>query len=162
MLVSLINLGDGDRCVFDVRNRVIVIGVGEIVLADLSDSTVSNIRKFYKTDTLLVGPEGGGGIHPPASLLSVMDVLKRVDDEPYDDLLRRFWGVSPPERGIGLRPTREQIRRACRGLVQGHLQRTAPPRDSVRPPDGEIRADAPVEAQQSDRRVRTGRRRSRR
>lgn len=118
MRVSLINLGDGARCLFDARSRAVTIGVGEIVDADLTDATIARIRKFHSTDTLLVGPEGS--IKPPVHLRSVMDILKNVDVEPYDELLSKFWKVVPRVDGA-TRPTRMFIRKSCQGLVQAHI-----------------------------------------
>lgn len=120
MRMSLINLGDGTRCLHDAKNRIVSIGVGEIVTADLSDATINLIKKFQKTDTLLMAPEGA--IVPPIRLRAILEILRDVDSDPYDRLLRRFFEVSPPSGG-GERPSRIAIRAACRGLVEAHLAR---------------------------------------
>jgi hypothetical protein len=125
MRVSLINLGDGARCVYDAAGRIVSVGVGEIVDADLSDATVALIKKFRKTDTLLVAPEGM--IDPPVKLKSTLEILSIVDDEPYDQLLRKFFQVIPQESG-GSRPTRTQMRLACKGLIEAHLSRAPAPK----------------------------------
>lgn len=144
MRVSLINVGDGGRCLYDINNRVITVATGEIVGADLSETVVKRIQKFHRVDSLLVGPEGS--ITPPAKLKTALDILKAVDYAPYDDLLRSFRTIVPATDG-GQRPNRTQIRKGCRGVIEGYLLR----RDSkaVAPPAAPAPAVEP-EAQGED------------
>lgn len=121
MRVSLINLGDGARGLYDVNNRYFQVGVGEIVSADLAEVTLKNIQRFQKTDTLLVGPEGA--IAPPVKLREALDILKSLDDEPYDKLIARYLQLHRPRSGTDLRPTRGQMRAQVRRIIEDHLQR---------------------------------------
>lgn len=120
MRVSLINLGDGARAVYDIKNRFVSVPVGEIVSADLSDTTLKNIVKFQKTDTLLVGPEGS--IAPPVRLRAALDILKVIETEPYDRLLVMFFDLVHPRSGADLRPNRGLMRAKVRGVIEEHLR----------------------------------------
>jgi len=120
MRVSLINLGDADRGLHDINNRFVSVPIGEIVSADLSDKTLKNLTKFQKTDTLLVGPPGT--FSPPVRLRVVLELLKVIDTEPYEVLLRQFLEVCTPRSSMDIRPNRGQMRAALRGVVENYLR----------------------------------------
>ena len=120
MRVSLINLGDGSRCLYDINNRIVSIPIGEIVSADVSEQTLKNLTKFQKTDTLLVGPEGA--FTPPVRLRAILELLKIIDDEPYGSLVRQFLEIHSPRSSLDIRPNRGQMRTILRGIVENYLQ----------------------------------------
>lgn len=170
MRVSIINLGDSNRGLYDINNRFVSVPIGEIVSADLSDKTLRNLTKFQKTDTLLVGPVGT--FRPPVKLRSVLELLKIIDDEPYESLLRQFLEIHSPRSSIELRPNRGQMRVALRGLVEQHLRSIASETASRADSDDAVearrsdladaerrRADAAAASRKHDQRRQSGRRR---
>lgn len=121
MRVSLINLGDGGRALYDSKGKIVSIPIGEIVSADLDEQTLKRLSKFKSSDTLFVAPEGK--ITPPMALRAALDLMKVVDDDPYESILQRYFEIVHPRSSMDIRPSRGQVKLGLRGVISDHLER---------------------------------------
>lgn len=111
MQVSLMNFGGNTRVVNDMNNAAVSIGIGKIVECDIHDVHFHMIRRAVASETLMVVPKE---VRMTPKLVAIMDLLRGLDSEPYDELLAAFFKALPPpgvEEGQ-FRPTRDQIRLA--------------------------------------------------
>jgi len=119
MRVSLINLGDAPRVLYDRRQLPVFIGIGKIVDADMGPHALASIEKFKATETLVVAPIGEGVI--PPELRAIVDLLAVIEFEEYDKLLRRMFEITPVADQTRMRPTRASMRVQLRALIEDYI-----------------------------------------
>lgn len=117
MQAYLMNFGDNTRVVNDMTNAAVSIGIGQIVECDIHDVHFHMIRRAVASETLMVVPKE---VRMTAKLSGIMELLRGIDTEPYDELLAAFFKVLPPpnlEAGA-YRPQRDMIRLALRDAAR--------------------------------------------
>lgn len=121
MKVDLLNLGDAPRVFYDRRNLPIVVGVGKIVPADMSELTLRTIGTGR--DTVVVANAGEGVI--PPELVDVVTLLATLEFEEYGTLLRRYNEIVKTDDSTQMRPTRAQMRTSLKNVVEDYVRSAA-------------------------------------
>lgn len=113
----LMNFGDNTRVVYDIKNKPFAIEIGQVVEADIHDVHFHMIKRGVATDTLMVVPKEAP-ISP--KLQAILDILKSIETDPYDQLLQKFNVVAAEIRNeeVPLQPARHMIRRLLRDLAK--------------------------------------------
>jgi hypothetical protein len=107
MQVTLMNFGANTRVVNDSNNTAVSIGIGQIVETDVHDVHFHMIRRCVATETLLVVPKD---VKQSDRLRSIMELLRGIETEPYDELLTQYFKVIPQGEDINIRPHRTEMR----------------------------------------------------
>lgn len=121
MKVDLLNLGDGPRVFYDRRGLPVVVGVGKIVHADMTENALRTIGGGR--DTVVVTGEGEGVI--PTAIAEIVSLLATLDFEEYGTLLRRFNELVTIDDPTKMRPTRQQMRVELKNKVEDFVRETA-------------------------------------
>jgi hypothetical protein len=111
MQATLLNFGGNTRVVNDNENKPVPIGIGAIVECNIHDVHFHMIRRAVANETLMVIPHDA---RLTPKLSGIMELLRGIETEPYEELLQRFFEVLPPpglEEGA-YRPDRSMIRHA--------------------------------------------------
>lgn len=111
MQATLLNFGDNTRVVNNMQNTAVSIGIGQVVETDIHDVHYHMIRRSIATETLLVVPKD---VKQSPRLQTIMQLLKGIETEPYDELLRTYFTVIPQREDIKLRPNRTEMRHQLR------------------------------------------------
>jgi hypothetical protein len=119
MRVSLTNLGENPRVLYDQRNAPVLIGIGKSVDADISESVLEGLEKFKETETLIIAEPGEGKV--PDELRRIVDLLSVIDFERYDVLLRQMHTISAPDSNLEIRPTRAAMRLRLRTMIDDYI-----------------------------------------
>jgi hypothetical protein len=87
-----------------------------VVIADLSGQVVQGLRFSAMPDTVLVRDENEASV--PEEVRGYLDLLHVIEFDGYEDLLRRFLEVVPPNNLTQIRPSRQQMRMMLRTMVE--------------------------------------------
>lgn len=107
MQATLMNFGANTRVINDMNNAAVSIGIGQIVETDIHDVHFHMIRRAIATETLLVVPKE---VKQTPRLQTIMQLLRGIEAEPYDELLTLYLTVVPQGETLNLRPTRIEMR----------------------------------------------------
>lgn len=121
MKVTLLNIGTSQRNVADVNGRNVMIGVGRMQEADITERAHRTIKGREDQDSLLIVEEK----KIPVKMQIILDLLKDFAATPYDRLLTQVNEVMGADPGkVILRPTREAMRTMLVAAARHYAHKT--------------------------------------
>lgn len=120
MQATLMNFGDNNRVVASSGGEQVMIGVGQIVRADIHEVHFNMIKQGIATDTLIAVPSD---LKVSEKLAGIMELYQDIDTEQNDRLLQRFESIMGPNPEA-LRPTRDMMRIAMREVARVEVRKS--------------------------------------
>lgn len=111
--ITLMNLGDAARIIYNSSGRPVNIGIGQTVKLTVNRATYARVTKHIASDTLLLLPDD---THPDARITELVGLLKDFDRRDYDDtllVLNSLIGIDPHNP----RPSKSELRTIIRGQL---------------------------------------------
>jgi len=119
MMVSLMNLGDAPRVFNNRLGKKFIVPVGRVVTADMTGRAVQDIKFSRTPETVLV--REGGDTKIPDEMQKVVDLMAVIEFGDNHEISRRFKEMVPPQNMNEMRPSRAQIRRYLRTMVEDFI-----------------------------------------
>ena len=156
MNITLSNVGDCPRVIYNANGRMVLIPVGATKTTEVADAYYKKLSAAHKNgDTLRVSvggavaaaPAGGEGVELPAdNALSPLTVLANIKNYDYHELLRAVNEVVPDNQ-LGQRPAINEMIECLKRAAAGEPE---PAAEGEGEGEGETETETEVVKAQAD------------